>query len=280
MKIEFLGTGAAEGVPAAFCDCPLCSEVRRRGEKAFHSRSQTVIDETLSVDYPPDAYYHSLRFGVDLRGLKNLLVTHSHLDHFYAHDFVLRGYKYAREGLDVLNIYGNEEVKKVFDECVRREMRSDVAPLVKVHTVKAFEAFSVDEYTVFPLLAQHSKAEDALLYLIEKAGKSYLHLTDTGRLPKRSYEELKRYMQGRKIDLITFDCTFLYSTGGEVSRHMGLEDNEVVFQELLSRGLVDKNTRRVITHFSHNNEPLEETLLKAEKEYGVIAARDGLTIEI
>jgi hypothetical protein len=35
-----------------------------------------------------------------------------------------------------------------------------------------------------------------------------------------------------------------------------------------------------ITHYSHNNSPLRETLEKAEKEYGYLAAFDGLIVEI
>lgn len=282
MKLQFLGTGAAEGVPSVFCDCPTCQEVRKRGEKAFHTRAQVLVDDVLSVDFPPDAYYHSLKFGVNLRGIKSALITHSHMDHFYAHDFVLRGYKYARGGMEKIVIYGNEEVKKVFDECVRREMRPDVAPLVEVKVIKPFEEFETEGYKVFPLLAQHSQKEDALLFLIQKDGKKYLHLADTGRLPNRSYEKLAEYLKGekRKIDCIVFDCTFLYSTGGETSRHMGLEDNKVVFARLKELGLVDEKTQRVITHYSHNNDPLEETLLQAEEDYNVVAARDGLELNV
>ena len=120
MKFQYLGTGAAEGVPAVFCHCPACREIRRRGESEFHSRSQLLIDGEVCVDFPPDAYYHSLRFGADLAAVRYLLVTHSHMDHFYAHDFILRGYKYAAGISSKLQIFGNEEVKKVFDECTRR----------------------------------------------------------------------------------------------------------------------------------------------------------------
>ena len=44
MKFTYLGTGAAEGVPAMFCSCDTCREVRRRGEGEFHTRSQLLID--------------------------------------------------------------------------------------------------------------------------------------------------------------------------------------------------------------------------------------------
>ena len=141
MKLQFLGTGAAEGAPAVFCQCDVCRELRKRGEKEYHTRAQFLIDDAVGIDYPPDAYYHALRFGVDLSKLRYLLVTHSHMDHFYAHDFILRGYKYCTHIEEPLTIYGNEEVAKVFQECTRREMREEVANRIRLQVVSAFKPF-------------------------------------------------------------------------------------------------------------------------------------------
>ena len=33
---QFLGTSAAEGIPAQFCRCPVCCEAREKGIVAFH----------------------------------------------------------------------------------------------------------------------------------------------------------------------------------------------------------------------------------------------------
>lgn len=282
MKILYLGTGAAEGVPAVFCNCDTCREARRRGEKEFHSRSQVLIDGELSVDFPPDSYYHSLRFGADLSAVRYLLVTHSHMDHFYAHDFILRGYKYSSPLPAPLHIFGNEEVKRVFDECTRREMRPDVLENIRFSVVRPFEPFSFGDYTAVALKAQHSRTECALLYLVEKCGKCYLHLTDTGRIPRESLDYLGAYLRerGQKADLVSFDCTFLFFGAGEVSRHMGLPDCAAMREEFLHRGIAGENTRWVITHFSHNGAPLSENLRRAEEEYSVEAARDGFSVEI
>ena len=283
MKLQFLGTGAAEGVPAIFCRCAVCQEIRKRGEKEYHTRSQYLIDGVLGIEFPPDAYYHALRFGVDLADLKYLLVTHSHMDHFYAHDFILRGYKYTSEDKLPLTVYGNAEVIKVFQECTKREMKDCVAPNYTLVEVKPFESFSCGgKYTVTPLLAQHSQTENALVYLIEKEGKAYLHLTDTGRLPKATLDYLERHCKakGIRLDFVTFDCTFLRHTAGEVSRHMGLEDNRAMQAEFIGRGIADGHTKYAITHYSHNGAPLSENLVEWAKEYGYIPAFDGLCVEI
>lgn len=122
MKIQFLGTAAAEGVPAMFCNCDICKNIRALGAGEYRTRTQVFIDGELSVDFPPDAYAHMAAYGVDFSAIRYLLVTHSHMDHFYAHDFILRGYKYAAEmAAEELTIYGNREVCDVFRECTRRE---------------------------------------------------------------------------------------------------------------------------------------------------------------
>ncbi len=281
MKLQFLGTGAAEGAPAVFCNCEVCQELRRRGEKEYHTRAQYLIDGVLGIEFPPDAYYHALRFGLDFSKMRHLLITHSHMDHFYAHDFILRGYKYASNPNQPLTIYGNGEVVKVFSECTRREMKPVVAENYTLVVVFAFTPFACGEYQVTPLLAQHSKEESAFVYLIEKGEEAYLHLTDTGRLPLATLDYLEAQFAGRekKIDFVTFDCTFLNATAGEISRHMGLEDNRAMQAEFLRRNITDGHTMYAITHYSHNAKPYFERLREAGEKYGYLPAYDGMLVE-
>ena len=282
MEILFLGTGAAEGVPAMYCDCETCKEIRRRGEGEYHTRAQLIIDERVGIDFPPDAYYRSLRYGVELAKIEHLLITHSHMDHFYAHDFILRGYKYAKNISKPLYIYGNSEVCAVYKECTRRELRPEIAERIHLREVAPFEPFTFDGYTATALKAQHSVQEQAYVYLLEKDGKSYLHLTDTGRVPEETLRYLASCFKGRekKVDFVTFDCTFLFHTAGEVSRHMGLEDNMAMKEAFECLGIANEHTMYAITHYSHNGNPIRETLERAEKEYGVMAAYDGTRVTI
>jgi len=278
MKITFLGTGASEGVPAMFCSCEYCANIRKLGFKEFRTRTQVLIDDVLSVDFPPEAYAHSLRFGVNFSDLKYLLVTHSHMDHFYAHDFVLRGYKYAKLNQPLLSIYGNAEVKSVFDECTRREMKEAVAPNIAFTIIEPYAEFYVGEYRVISLPAQHGTKERALLYYIEKDGKGYLHLYDTGALSEEAIDFLQA--RGCKASAVAFDCTFLDAPYEEGRRHMCVEA-DLRLEERLERALVcDKDTVKIITHFSHNSNPTSARLKEIEKKYGVCAAYDGFSVTI
>lgn len=261
-----------------FCNCDNCIQIRRLGESEFRTRSQVLIDGCLSVDFPPEAYVHSLKNGINLSALKYLLVTHSHMDHFYAHDFILRGYKYAKVEEDVLHVYGNSEVASVFKECTAREMKPDVAPHLSFTELKPYQALTFGEYKVLTIPAQHSKTEDCLLYYIEKDGKGYLHLYDTGRIEERAFEFLAEH--GAKAQAVAFDCTFAENTAGAVSRHMGIEDDMAMKQKLLDYKIIDGSAKIIITHFSHNCNPTREHLKNIENKYSVTAAYDGFEVDI
>lgn len=278
MKVTYLGTGAAEGIPALFCNCAYCREAKKHGGKEIRSRAQVLYDD-LSVDFPPDAFYHAAVLGADLSAIRYLLVSHSHMDHFNAHDFVMRGYKYAHDLTQPkLDIYANEEVCKIFTECTRRELRGDVAEHIELHTVGAFEEHRFGDWTVHTLAARHTSSEP-LVFLLEKGGKRALHLYDTGLLPEDDYEYL-RCLGGAPVQLVTLDCTFLYEPHAEEARHMGIPEVLEVMRRLEEMGLADKKTKRVITHFSHNSAPSPAVLRRAEREYGLIAAYDGMELTV
>lgn len=82
MKLKYLGTAASEGVPALFCNCKYCKKARKLGGKNIRTRSQTMINDDLLVDFGPDTYLHVLQNGINLLDIKNVLITHCHQDHF------------------------------------------------------------------------------------------------------------------------------------------------------------------------------------------------------
>jgi phosphoribosyl 1,2-cyclic phosphate phosphodiesterase len=43
MKIQYLGTAAAEGIPAMFCTCELCRKTARAGSAEARCRSSVLI---------------------------------------------------------------------------------------------------------------------------------------------------------------------------------------------------------------------------------------------
>ena len=97
MKIQFLGTAAAEGMPAVFCNCAVCQEARRLGGKNIRTRSQALIDDQLLIDLPADTYMHFLTNGIEGDRIGHLLITHSHEDHLYPDELEMRCSWYAHD---------------------------------------------------------------------------------------------------------------------------------------------------------------------------------------
>ena len=83
MNIQFLGTGAAEGIPALFCQCPLCRKAEAAGGREIRTRCGALVNNRILIDLTPDIFLHKLRFGLDLSAVEGVVVTHSHSDHFF-----------------------------------------------------------------------------------------------------------------------------------------------------------------------------------------------------
>ena len=277
MIIQYLGTGAAEGFPAVFCHCESCTQARRDLQKECRTRSQVLVDGKLLIDFPADSYLHSLRFGTDLSAVETLLVTHSHTDHFYAQEFVNRGHKFAFDLVSpTLDLYGNAEVLSVFAEDTRREMRDDVRQNLRLHECGPFQQFTAAGYEIFTLPAVHTPKEQALLYCIRK-DKTLLYLNDTGFPQEECFAFLKE--KGIRADFVSMDCTFADDARPHSGRHMGFAENVRLREALMRFGIAGKDTQFCATHFSHNSAPFRDRLCAVAKEYGFLAAYDGLKIE-
>jgi phosphoribosyl 1,2-cyclic phosphate phosphodiesterase len=271
MKIQYFGTAAAEGWPGVFCRCEYCAEASRRGGKDLRTRSQALIDDTLLVDYPPDSYYHMIRYGLKLPEIQHLIVTHSHEDHFYPLDLTQRRPGICEDLNGILHIYGNNKVEELLKIACSKEAEN-LKESLSFHLLKAFDPVNISNYVITPLRAFHDKSEDCFIFLIEREGEALLYGNDSGVFP----EETFAYLSGKKLDIISLDCTYIFRKTG--NGHMGLEDNQYVIGRLKESGCLHDRTKCVVTHFSHHSELHHAELEEAAKKMGFIAAYDGMTI--
>lgn len=66
MEYQYLGTGAAEGMPATFCACPVCLRSMQEGGKSLRTRSCTLLGGKVLIDLSPDIHAQKLRLGLRL----------------------------------------------------------------------------------------------------------------------------------------------------------------------------------------------------------------------
>ncbi len=268
MKITYLGTAAYEGFPALFCNCEYCVEARRLGGKNIRTRSQSLIDDDLLVDFPADTYFHFLQNGIEGDKIKYLLVTHSHCDHLYVDDIMARGYPYAHNMRnETLKIFCSETASKTFKKTPKN---------AEITVLKAFETVNFGRYSVTALPARHMPNGEPFIYVI-KGDKTVLYAHDTGYF----YEEVFDFIDknGIVFDLVSFDCTCVDLPTSDESGHMGFANIDRVLNRLASMSAIRKDTVKVVNHFSHNGGPLHHVLEERAREYGCTVSYDGCKIE-
>ena len=264
MELLFFGTGAAEGVPAMFCDCPVCENARKNGGKNIRSRAQALLDNRILLDFGPDTFYHLSRYP-SANQIRNVLITHNHGDH--------------ADGLALACIKNNEKSKLDFycGQDTAEKVRENIsADKVNIHIVRAGEIFHVSEYEILPLKAQHG-GPLSLLYAVSSGEKTLLYATDSGLFEESAYTELKKW--NKKLNAVVLDCT-RYSWHANGREHMDIHNNKQIADTLKAIGLADADTKFLLTHFAHCCDLSEhDEMQKFADEFGFIIGYDGLKVE-
>lgn len=274
MKIKYLGTAAAEAIPALFCDCHVCEKARRNGGKDIRTRSQSLIDGGLLIDFPADTLSHVIHQGLDLQSVEALLITHTHQDHFYPQEFQHRAEPFAHSIEKPLDVYGNDMMFKTATKMMDEDRHGESMKKVwRFHMVNAFEPFLIGKYRVTALKARHDPTQNCYVYLIEKGNQSLLYAHDTGLFE----EETWSYLAGKRLDLVSMDCTMMALDQNHY--HMGFSGNIEMAKKLRELNCAHKDTVFVCNHFSHNGLWSHDQLVEKAKSHGFLATYDGLEIE-
>lgn len=276
MKLKYLGTAAAEAVPAPFCRCEVCERAREKGGRNVRTRSQALVDGRLLIDLPADTYFHTLRDNIPMYDIYSCIVTHCHSDHLYPAELwcLISFAAYKRER--PFELYGAGPVM----ETVRAQCE-DLEQIIKegglkLHEIRPFEPFTVEGYRVTPLRADHG-APESLVYAVEGPdGRAMLYAHDTGLLPGESMDYLRR--SGLKFGLVSYDCT--NGLGQGERNHMGLSGDVKLREKLVELGVIGEGCLHVCNHFSHNGGGAGyDEMEPVARSKGFITSYDGMEIE-
>ena len=279
MKIKFYGTAAAEGVPDLFCNCDVCKRTRAAGGRNIRTRSQALVNGELLIDFPPDTLLHTLNCGLDLPSIIKCIITHSHADHLYTDDILMRrpDFTHVNPGGEVLpfDVY----ISKVGAEAIFRNDSPFLhdGKTIVVHTVEAFQPFAVGRYQITGLTADHAPATGPLFYAVSDGEKALLYANDTGYFPEETWAWLER--EKPRFDLISLDCTGGIRDDYRRS-HMCLPVNAEVRDRLMAIGCADEKTIFCVHHFSHNGGATYDEIVPVAEKMGFVVTYDGLEIEV
>lgn len=278
MKLTYLGTAAAEGQPALFCTCATCREARRRGGRDLRTRSQALLDGKLLIDFPPDTFAHTLRYGIDLSEISDCLLTHTHTDHLYPADLENRVPGLSVVGEYGFTLWGSAGAMAYTEACIssyRENMRGFF-----VRTLPLYGTTAVGDFSVTAMEAAHDPASSPVIYLVENAeGKHLLYAHDTGTFADSVWDFFSRHPL--HLDLVSLDCTYGQRDRARTGGHMNLAADVLVKERLCDLGVADGDTVFVANHFSHNGKGvLYDDFSPTAQAAGILTSYDGMTLEV
>lgn len=281
MKLNILGSSGGEAFPALFCGCDHCVEARKLGGKNIRTLSQSLINDDLLIDLPADTHMHFAMNNMNLGDIENLLITHTHADHYCPNLFELRGSVFAHNlKYKKMNVYGNADVKTKFEGYyevfpIAKEIRDNI----EIHELEPLKKVHIGKYDVTPLHAHHAMGQQVSLnYIIEDRKSSLLYLIDSGLPYPETFERIAAVKK-------PYDCVVMDGTMGYIEPefgyegHMCFKENIALKEKLLSCGAADEHTKFIVTHITHNHTTSHEEAVKYFKPHGIEVAYDGYKTE-
>ncbi len=253
MKIRFLGTGAADWN----------IDERKDGE-FFRRLSSLLVNDDLLIDPGPHIFDFCSKEGCPslLDSVENVLVTHSHMDHFNAESLA----ELVRR--NNVHVFCNETVSH------------KVCTITDNYTVlNACDELQVGGYRVNAFFANHSviaNGEIALVYGVCDGEKNLFYGCDSAWLP---------YQTWRAMGQTSYDCVVLEVTIGDVAgdyrifEHNNIEMAKMMLETMRNRNVLKNGGVALGTHFSKYAHLDHERLSARLSSFGMTAAYDGLEIE-
>jgi phosphoribosyl 1,2-cyclic phosphate phosphodiesterase len=289
MELRFLGTAAAEGVPAMYCRCQACMTARKRGGKDIRTRSSFRIGSRYQIDLGPDANWQMHRLGIDMYDVEHLFITHTHDDHFQLEEIVAKtmsfGFGANGKPLDIyVSLPGWQWLNKLLPVLYERQRYENptFAEQFRVHALAYFQIYPFGELLVETLKGGHvvrGGRERAMQYLMHLPdGRRLLYALDTGWFPDETWE----FLQQKHIDILILDCTFGVRTDRPTypEGHLDIASFVKALERMTAIGAIDTTTRIFATHISSHQGALHEEMQAHfdETSFPVTVAYDGCII--
>lgn len=255
MKVTFLGTGSAYGIPTSGGDWGACNPQNIKNKRLCQS---ILIEERgirILIDMGPS--FREQSYIHDIRDLDAILFTHSHYDHFAGLPELPNFVKWQTRPI---SMYAHDEtwagIEKsifwMFDQSIKIQYYGQYIPEKKSFLYN--QPFLIGDIEVVPFLQYHGSMNSTGFRIGD-----FAYTTDLNSMPEESWEVISG------VKTWVLECDDLKPT----IDHNNL-DQALNWIELI------KPEKAYLTHLSISMDH-DETLKKIPA--GVLIAWDGLVIE-
>lgn len=262
MKLTFLGTGAA--------DWDINAYVPGR----FHRRfSSALVNGDLLIDPGPHVFHFCEQNGTPhlLDGVRHILVTHSHGDHFNPH--TVAGLCLDRD----CTLWADAA-------CMRKLVKAlgeETAARIAFVETRRNRDYDVGGYRVTSLRSNHATddpEEDTRLYLVEEGGRILYYGCDSAWIPTVSWNVIKT----RPVNAMVLELTCGETAPNDwrIFEHNTLEMLSLMLATFRKYGCFSPDVRYYTSHMARTLHTDHDTLAATLRPLDVTPAYDGMVIEI
>jgi len=273
LRLIFLGTGDADGIPALGCRCEICRK-SVYSEKNRRTRASILLDlgdYSILIDAAPEIRYQLNRYKLNEKYINTVLITHWHYEHWIG---IIELHSWDRKKTQKIEpkftIFMNKYAFHQYNKILNPFINATNTWLKERYNIKVVEEYMRiklnDSIEIFTIPLDHTIPTTG--YLIHISDTCIGYLVDTGiELSSRTIENIKDCR-----DLIILDVTWYKKEG---KGHMSIREAIDFVNNI-------KPLKAFATHIGHKNLLHEELdqVLKHKTNNVLSAAYDGLIVRL
>jgi phosphoribosyl 1,2-cyclic phosphate phosphodiesterase len=264
-SILCLGSGAADWDVKKY---PQDKDILLSG--AYRGQSSVLINNSILVDCGVTVPAALDIFGVNVDTITDIVITHTHGDHFNVES--IKKIVSKRSKQNKLNLWIEYRATSYF-----KTLEKDTGCAVK--PIKCFEGFSINEIEIMPVEANHFRAdtgEQCLHYIFTTANKSLFYALDGGWFTTKTWNLLKK----TRLDAIIWDATWGSDVYYCIFSHNSIPAIHLMKKQLFKDQVLIPDSKVIVSHLSKNSHPSHGNVATNMKTEQIITAYDGAEFSI
>lgn len=224
MKILFLGTGNAWGLPSELCKCKIC-ESQKNSQDPRDRRLRTSLyleidSQNILVDCGPDFGQQRIKYGV--ASIDVLLITHSHQDHIGGLDDLFP-YMWASLNWKPILTYIHKDALDYLKN--KKDLAfmfgSSKDKLLEEKTVEPGETYNLRRSQIISFKTFHGKfAPGSIGYIIDSEGKRIVYTSDFWYI-----ESNEDRITEKPIDILIIEANWFNEPENNPWGHMSFQNS-------------------------------------------------------